>query len=55
MDETISQIELKEGNSEKYKVKAICENAVYASKLEGHLLSFYYLVSWKSYLEEENT
>lgn len=30
--------------SEKYKVEAIHNIAVYASKSEGHLLRFYYLI-----------
>ena len=42
--------------SREYKVKAIWDSAVYARKLEsGHLPGRYYLVSWKGYLEEENT
>ena len=33
------------GNNEnnKYKVKAICNSAIYARELAGHLLEFYYL------------
>ena len=42
--------------SGKYKVKAIRDSAVYTRKSEsGHLAGLYYLVSWKGYLEEENT
>ena len=54
MDKTTSQIELEEGNSEEYEVKAICVSAVYTRKSEGHLPSFYYLGLWKGYFEEEN-
>ena len=42
-------------NSSEYKVKAICDSAVYGKKLASHLLGLYYLVSWKDYLKEENT
>ncbi len=48
-------IELDESNSKEYKVEAICNSAMYASKLEGHLLNLYYLILWKGYLEEKNT
>lgn len=30
-------------------------SAIYASKLESHLLYQYHLVFWKSYFQEENT
>ena len=44
------------GNKGKYEVKAIWDSAVYAKESElGHLQGLYYLVSWKRYLEEENT
>ena len=29
----------------KYKIEAICNNAIYARKLAGHLPGLYYLVS----------
>ncbi len=49
-------IELDEGDSEEYEVKAICNREVYTKELDnGQLPSLYYLVSWKSYPEEENT
>ena len=39
-----------------YEVEVIQDSKVYAKELElGHLLGLYYLVSWKGYLEEENT
>ena len=41
--------------SGKYKMDAICDNAVYARESVGHLLGLYYIVFWKSYQEEENT
>ncbi len=34
-------IELDKGNSKEYEFEAICDSAVYVSKLEGHLLSLY--------------
>ena len=38
------------------KVEAIRDSKVYTRELEsGHLPGLYYLVSWKGYLEEENT
>ena len=43
-------------DSGKYEVKAIWDSAIYAKESEsGHLPGLYYLVSWKRYLEEENT
>ena len=42
--------------SEEYKVEAIWDCAVYVRESEsGQLLGFYYLLSWKGYLEEGNT
>ena len=48
--------EFKPGDDKEYKVEAIWDSAVYARESEsGHLPGFYYLVSWKRYLKEENT
>ena len=57
VDEATSQLKFEgNGNGEKYEVEAIWDSAVYAKELKGgHLLGLYYLVSWKSYLEEKNT
>ena len=41
--------------SRKYEVEAICNSAVYARELAGHLPELYYLVSWKGYLKKKNT
>ena len=42
-------------DSGEYEVEAIRNSAVYVKESEsGHLPSFYYLVSWKGYPEEEN-
>ena len=50
-------IKLDKSNSKKYKVKAICDNEVYAKKSNSdyHLSSLYYLVLWKSYSADKNT
>ena len=50
-------IKLNEGNSKEYKVKILCDNEIYAKKLDSsyHLLGLYYLVLWKGYFEEKNT
>ena len=52
-----NETELDAGNnSGEYEVEAIRDSTVYARKSEsGHLPGFYYRVSWKGYLEEENT
>ena len=45
--------ELAAGDSEEYKVDAIWDSAVYASKSKsGQLPGLYYLVAWKRYPEE---
>ena len=48
--------ELDAGNndSKEYKLEAIWDNAVYVKESTCHLPRLYYLVFWKSYLEEEN-
>ena len=52
----MTKLELKAGDSKEYKVKAIWNSAVYASKSDsGQLPGLYYLVAWKGYSEEENT
>ena len=56
VDKQVTELKLEGGNSEEYKVEAIWNNAVYASKLEsGQLRGLYYLVVWKGDSEEENT
>ena len=54
---TAEQLECKAGgNKKKYKVEGIYDNAIYARKSEtGHVLGFYYLVSWKSYPKNKRT
>ena len=54
MDEQV--IELEAGDSKEYKVEAIQDSAIYASKSEsGQLPGLYYLIAWKGYPEEKNT
>ena len=36
-------------------MEAIQDSAVYVKEVDRHLTDFYYLLSWKRYLEEENT
>ena len=54
---TIKQLEFETGgDNEEYKVEDICDNAVYIRESKvGYLLGLYYLVSWKSYHEDEST
>ena len=55
MDENATELDAGNEGSE-YKVEAIWDSAVYARESKsGHLPGLYYLVSWKGYLEEENT
>lgn len=49
------QPNLNEGNSKKYKFNVIYNNEFNVNKSKDHLLSFYYLVSWKDYQEKKNT
>ena len=42
-------------DNKEYEVEAIRDSAVYAKEADGHLQELYYLVAWKSYLEEKNT
>ena len=58
MDEKVKQMEFDKGDNERgeYEVEVIWDGAVYARESEsGHLPGLYYLVSWKRYLEDENT
>ena len=42
-------------DNKEYKVEAIIDSAIYAKEAKRYLPSLYYLVSWKSYLEEKST
>ena len=56
VDENTTKLDTGDNNSGEYELKAIWDSAVYTRESEsGHLSSLYYLVSWKRYLEEENT
>ena len=48
------QLEFTVGNNKEYKVEGIQDSAIYTKKLARQLLGLYYLILWKSYLEEEN-
>ena len=49
------QLEFKDGNNKEYELDGIWDSTVYARKSAEQLPGLYYLVSWKSYPEEENT
>lgn len=57
VNKTMYQIELNKSNSKENKVKAICNNKIYAKELNSsyHLLGLYFLISWKNYPQEKNT
>ena len=58
VDEKVRQIEfdVDDNKSKEYEVEVIWDSAIYARESKSdHLPGFYYLVSWKGYLEEENT
>ncbi len=57
VNETTSRLEFEsDGDGKEYKIKTIRNSKVYAKELDsGQLLGLYYLVSWKGYLEKENT
>ena len=43
------------GNNKEYKVEAIIDSAIYTKEAKTHLPDLYYLIFWKSYLEEKST
>ena len=54
-DENAEKLDTDNKGAGEYKVKAIWDSTVYTKESEsGYLLSLYYLVSWKGYLEKEN-
>ena len=55
VDENVTKFDAGDDESDEYKVEIICNNAVYARESAGYLPGLYYLVSWKGYLEKENT
>ena len=55
MDENVTKFEAG-SDGEEYEVEGIWDSAVYEKKSAAdHLPGFYYQISWKSNLEEENT
>ena len=55
VDEDATELDAGDDEGGEYEVEAIRDSAVYARESAGHLPGLYYLVSWKGYLEEENT
>ena len=54
VDKNVTKFET--GDEKEYEVEGIWDSAVYVKESEtGYLPGFYYLVSWKGYIEEENT
>ena len=51
----VPEFEFEASNDKEYKVEAIQNSAVYIEEIDRHLPRLYYLVTWKGYLEEENT
>ena len=56
-EKIVKQLEFKAGgNNKEYEVESICDSAIYARESKaGYLLGLYYLISWKSFPEDENT
>ena len=49
------KLKFEAGDNKEYEVEKIWDSTIYAKESTGQLPGLYYLVSWKSYLEEENT
>ncbi len=49
------EFEFEAGDNKEYEVKAIIDSMVYGQQANDQMPGLYYLVSWKSYPEEENT
>ena len=55
MDKNVTELDAGNDEGGQYKVETICDSAIYARESVSHLPWLYYLISWKGYLEEENT
>ena len=55
VDENATELDAGNDKGGKYKVEAIWDSTVYTRESADHLPGLYYLISWKGYLEEENT
>ncbi len=55
LPEPEKEFEFEAGDNKEYEVEAIIDSAVYAQQANDQIPGLYYLVLWKSYLEEENT
>ena len=49
------ELEFDIGDNKEYKVKVIIDSTIYVKEVKEQLPDLYYLVSWKSYPEEEST
>lgn len=54
VDEKVTELEFEAGDSNEYKVKAICNRDVYGKEAKSPLPGLYYLVTWKGYSKKEN-
>ena len=45
VDEKVTKLEFEADDNEEYKVEAIWDSTVYATKAECHLLGLYYLIA----------
>ena len=48
-------LKFKARDNKQYEVKAIINSTIYGQQANNQMPDLYYLVLWKSYLEEENT
>ncbi len=57
LPESEKELEFEAGGNNKYEVEAIIDSIVYGQQANdsNQIPNNYYLISWKGYLEEENT
>ncbi len=55
LPESEKDLEFEAASDKEYKVKPIIDNAIYSQQANDQMPGLYYLISWKGYLEEENT
>ena len=55
MDKEIRQndFDISNSNGKRYKIRAICDSAIFVRWSEDYLLELYYLILWKGYLEKK--
>ncbi len=56
LQELEKDLEFEAGGNKEYEVKVIIDSMVYGQQVNGNnqMLDLYYLILWKSYLEEKN-